>query len=144
MRQAWREWEQVVSNAQFVSRELTSLADYVADLPRRGSVLPLIAYATGVSLATVRLSGCYSVTAAVRHGAAWAERVGRCDDGDILATLAHEDEPNEDLRHDVREWFETSQQVARELASATLALIAACDGAERPRSGRPLDSEPVA
>lgn len=143
MRQAWREWERVVDCARELSRELTSITDYVADLPRRRSVLPLIAFSTGVSLKTLRLSGCYSVVGAVRHGAAWAERVGRMDDDDILASLAHDDEPNEDLRDDVREWIEASQQVSRELAAATLGLIAACDAAQRPGSGRPLDPEPL-
>jgi hypothetical protein len=127
-----------------VSRELTSLADYICDLPQRRSVLPLLAWSTGVALATVRLNGAYTVTDAVRHGAAWAERVGRVDDGDLLATLAHDDAPNEDLACDIREWFGASQQVAQELATATLALITACDGAQRPRCGRPGDSEPVA
>jgi hypothetical protein len=144
MRLAWRDWEAVVGQAQELSREIGLLADYVSELPRRRSVLPLVAYATGVSLATLRLSGCYSVTAAVKHGAAWCERVGRCDDGDWLATLAHDDEPNEELRHDVRDWIASAESTSRELAAATVALIAACDAAQRPGSGRPLDPEPVA
>jgi hypothetical protein len=144
MRRAWREWATALDGVRTVSRELTDLTGYIADCGAWRPVVPLIAYSTAVSLASLRLSSAATVSEAVRLGAAWAAQVDARDDDGALDGLGAADATNEDLACDIREWIGAAEQVSHDLARATLGLVDACCGAQSRGTGRPLNPAPVA